>query len=148
MDNGGEFANDEMRELGNQFGISINHTAAYNPWDNGLNEKNHCTVDIMMEKMLEDNPKLSESLALQYDTSIRNTCMFVHYFTPAQLAIGQNPRLPSALHDDLPALKGVTTSPTIATHLNAIASAQKAFIHQCCNFSVRRRKSVLLRFRI
>ncbi|XP_066921692.1 uncharacterized protein [Clytia hemisphaerica] len=129
MDNGGEFANDEMRELGNQFGISIKHTAAYSPWANGLNERNHCTIDIMMEKMLEDNPKLSESLALQYATSIRNTCMFVHGFTPAQLAIGQNPRLPSALHDDLPALEGVTTSPTIATHLNAIASARKAFIH-------------------
>ena len=129
MDNRGEFANDEMRELGNQFGISIKHTAAYSPWANGLNERNHCTIDFMMEKMLEDNPKLSESLALQYATSIRNTCMFVHGFTPAQLAIGQNPRLPSALHDDLPALEGVTTSPTIATHLNAIASARKAFIH-------------------
>ena len=29
MDNGGEFANDEMRELGNQFGISIKHTALH-----------------------------------------------------------------------------------------------------------------------
>ena len=28
MDNGGEFANDELRELGNQFGIDMKHTAA------------------------------------------------------------------------------------------------------------------------
>lgn len=64
MDNGGEFANDEMRELGNQFGINIKHTAAYSPCANGLNERNHATVDIMMQKMLEDHPKLLESLPL------------------------------------------------------------------------------------
>lgn len=128
MDNGGEFANDEKRELGNQFGISIKHTAAYSPWANGFNERNHCTVDIMMEKILEDNPKLSETLALQYTVSIRNTCMFVRGFFPAQLAIGQNPRLPSVLHDDLPALEGITSSPIINDHLNAIAAARKAFV--------------------
>ena len=127
MDNGGEFANDEMRELGNQFGINIKHTATYSPWANGLNERNHATIDIMMEKMLEDSPNLSDSLALQYAVSIRNCCMFINGFTPAQLAIGQNPKLPSALHDEQPALEGVTTSPIIAEHLNAIATARKAF---------------------
>ena len=34
MDNGGEFANDELRELGNQFGVKIKHTAAYASWMN------------------------------------------------------------------------------------------------------------------
>ena len=77
--------------------------------------------------MLEDLPQLSEETALQYAVSIRNCSMYVHGFTPAQLAIGQNPRLPSALSDGLPALEGETTSPVIAEHLNAIASARKAF---------------------
>ena len=36
MDNGDEFANDEMREFGNQYGINIKQTVAYNPWSNGL----------------------------------------------------------------------------------------------------------------
>ena len=66
MDNGGEFANDELRELGNQFGINIKHTAAYAPWANEINERNHASIDIMMEKMLEDLPQLSEETALQY----------------------------------------------------------------------------------
>ena len=56
MDNGGELANDVLRELGNQFGINIKHTAAYAPWANGINECNHASVDIMMEKMFEDLP--------------------------------------------------------------------------------------------
>ena len=81
----------------------------------------------MMEKLLEDLPQLSEETALQYAVSIRNCSMYVHGFTPAQLAIGQNPRLPSALSDGLPALERETTSPVIAEHLNTIASARKPF---------------------
>ena len=52
MDNGGQFANDELRELGNQFGINTKHTAAFAPWANGINEYNHASIDIMMEKCL------------------------------------------------------------------------------------------------
>ena len=88
MDNGGEFANDVMRELGNHYGISIKHTAAYAPWANGINERNHYTVDMMMDKMLEENPTLSEDTALQYAICIRNCSMFVNGFTPAQLVFG------------------------------------------------------------
>ena len=127
MDNGGEFANDEMRELGNQFGITIKHTAAYSPWANGVNERNHASVDVMMEKMLEDKPKINEKMALNYAVAIRNTCMYVNGFTPAQLVFGQAPRLPSAFSDDLPALEGATTSSVVADHLNALAGARKAF---------------------
>ena len=56
-----------------------------------------------------------------------NCSMYVHGFTPAQLAKGQNPRLPSALSDGMPAFEGETTSPVIAEHLNTISSARKAF---------------------
>ena len=127
MDNGGEFAKDKILELGNQFGINTKHTAAYAPWANGINERNHASVDIMMEKMLEDLLQLSEETALQYAVSIRNCSMCVHGFTPAQLAIGQNPRLPSALSDGLPALEGEATSSVIVEHLNTTASARKPF---------------------
>ena len=37
INTGGEFVNDEMRELRNQYSINIKHTAAYSPWWNGLN---------------------------------------------------------------------------------------------------------------
>ena len=80
MDNGDEFANDELRELGNQFGINIKHTAAHAPWANGINECNHASIDIMIEKMLENLTQLSEETALQYAVSIRNCSMYVNGF--------------------------------------------------------------------
>ena len=77
--------------------------------------------------MLEDLPQLSHETALQYAVSIRNCSMYVHGFTPAQLAIGENPTLLSALSDGLPALEGETKSSVIVEHLITIASARKAF---------------------
>ena len=65
-DNGGEFANDEFRELGNKYNIVIKHTAAYSFWANGLNERNHASNDLMMEKMIEDYSTMPVDLALQY----------------------------------------------------------------------------------
>ena len=76
MDIGDEFVNDEMPELGNQYGISIKQTGAYSPWANGLNERNHATIDIMMEKMLEDLPNVNENTALQYAVSVGNCCLY------------------------------------------------------------------------
>ena len=57
-DGGGEFANEELKELGSHFGVLIKHTAAYSPWSDGLNERNHATVDFMLKKMLSENPDL------------------------------------------------------------------------------------------
>ena len=127
MDNSGEFANDELRQLGNQFGINIKHTAGNSLWANRLNECNHATIDLMMKKMLEDSPKLDKALALHYAVSVRNCSFYVNGFTPSQLVIGQNPKLTSPFHDDLPALEGCATSPTIAKHLNSLANVWKAF---------------------
>ena len=53
----------------------IKQTGAYSPWANGLNERNHATNDIMMEKMLEDLPNVDENTALQYAVSGGNCCL-------------------------------------------------------------------------
>ena len=128
MDNGGEFANDEMRELRNQYGINIER----------LNERNHATPDIMMKKMLEDLRNVDENTALQYAVSVRNCYLYVRAFTPAQLATGQNPKLPSTFHNSLPALEGYTTSSIIAKNLIAIAAARKTFAHAETSAKVRK----------
>ena len=51
MDNGGEFGKNTMRELGNLFGINIKHTAAFSLWSNGVNERSHATVDLMLTQI-------------------------------------------------------------------------------------------------
>ena len=55
--------------------------------------------------------------------------IYVSGFTPAQLAIGQNPKLQSTFHNSLPTLEGCNNSFIIAQNLNATAAAHKAFAH-------------------
>ncbi|PIK35546.1 hypothetical protein BSL78_27628 [Apostichopus japonicus] len=55
-DNGGEFANEEFRDMAENLNIEIWNTAGYSPWQNGLCERNHAVVDNCVEKILEDYP--------------------------------------------------------------------------------------------
>ena len=65
-DNSREFNNPEVIELCEKFGIKVQPatTAAASPYSNGLCEKNHTIVDIMMEKLMEGDPSLKESEAV------------------------------------------------------------------------------------
>ena len=72
MDDEGEFANDELRQLSNHFGNNIKRTAGCTLWANGLNKSNDATTDTMIGKMLEDSPTLDEILTLSYAVSVRN----------------------------------------------------------------------------
>ena len=79
-----------------------------------MNKRNNATINIFMEKMLENLPNVDENTALQYAVSV-NCCLYLcSWITPAQLAIGQNPKLPSTFHDSLPMLEGCTNSSIIA----------------------------------
>ena len=70
--------------------------------------------------------------------SVRNCCLYLHGFPTAQLAIGQNPKLPSTFQTFLTALEGSATSSIIAQHLNAIAAARKTFVHAETSAKVRK----------
>ena len=76
MDKWSAFANDEMRELGNQYDTNIKWTASFSPWANGLNERNNATIDIIMEKMHENLPNVDENTALHYAVSV-NCCLYL-----------------------------------------------------------------------
>ena len=53
-----------MREMCKKFNIKMLTTGAYSPFQNGLCEKNHHTVVMMVEKMLDSNPKMKFNQAL------------------------------------------------------------------------------------
>ena len=81
MDKWSAFANDEMRELGNQYDINIKWTASYSPWVNRLNKRNNATIDIIMEKMHESLTNVDENTALQYAVSVNcylYLCSWIH----------------------------------------------------------------------
>ena len=137
-DCGKEFSNDEIEEMSHCFGVEIKITAAYAPWMNGLNERNHCVTDRILEKMLADQPKLPLNVALCWANMAKNSLQMHHGFSSYQLSLGANPRLPNVVYDKLPALEGVTTSETVLMHLQSLHTAWKEFIASESSERIRR----------
>ena len=127
IDNGGEFDNEEYRELSEQFNVEICPTAAYSPWSNGICERNHYVIDVCVQKMLEEDPKMEIDVALAWAVNAKNSMQNHLGFSPIQLVLGSNPNLPCVLTDDLPAHEDVSMSETVLKHLNALHSARRAF---------------------
>ena len=59
-DCGGEFNNPQVIELAEKHGLNIQPatTAAHSPYSNGICEKNHAVVDLMMVKIMEGDPTI------------------------------------------------------------------------------------------
>ena len=50
-DNGGEFNNEDLREMGEKLNTTITTTAAESPWSNGINERHNAILDDMIVKV-------------------------------------------------------------------------------------------------
>ncbi len=98
-DNGGEFNNEEMRDMAEKFNIEVKTTAAYSPWSNGLLERHNQTLTEILMKVKRDN-KCDWKTALDWALMAKNSMHNVHGFSPYQLVFGQNPNLPSVLTDN------------------------------------------------
>ena len=127
VDNGGEFDNPELLEAMEQFNIEVCATGAYSPWSNGTCERNHAVVDMMVNKMLEETPKLKLDIALAHAINAKNSLQNHNGFAPIQLVTGALPNLPNVLNSKLPALEK-PESPELENHLAAMHSARRAFV--------------------
>ncbi|CAL4122102.1 unnamed protein product [Meganyctiphanes norvegica] len=137
-DCGGEFANQDFLDMCENLNIHVMNSAAESPFSNGLCERNHAVIDDMVLKMLADQPGCSLEIALSWAVHAKNTFQMVEGFSPYQLVFGRNPKLPSVLHDDPPALEGTTTSEIFAKHLNTLVAGRKAFIQAESSSRIRR----------
>ena len=137
VDNGGEFANLDFINTAEQFGITIKTTAGYSPWSNGTVERHNQTLGHMLEKVLEEE-KCDLSTAVSWYVSAKNSLHNVNGFTPFQLSIGTNPKLPSTLSDELPALTTKPTSKVLSEHLYALHKAREAFVESENSDKIRR----------
>ena len=117
-----------LEDVASNLGIRLTTTAAYSPHQNGLNERNHAIVDLMMTRMLESDKKMSPETALSWALNAKNSLENYHGFSPFQLHIGYNPILPSTTRDAPPSMEGITKSKSFASHLNALHEAREAFI--------------------
>ena len=70
-DNGGEFDNDEMREMGGKLGIEIRTTAAESPFSNGIVERHNKVVYEAMMKTIDDC-KCDPEIALSFAVAAKN----------------------------------------------------------------------------
>ena len=127
-DNGGEFTGEEIREVKSVLNVVDLTTAAESPWQNGLCEKNHALADNILERMDDDYPTMSLQTKVSWACMAKNSLQMVYGYSPNQFVFGKNPKLPNILVDGPPAWEETTMSESLATHLNALHSARKAFI--------------------
>lgn len=136
-DNGGEFNNEEVRDMAENFNIEVKTTAGYSPWSNGLIERHNQTLTEIIMKVKTTN-NCDWDTALDWALMAKNTMQNVHGYSPHQLVFGQNPNLPSVLTDKPPALEGTTKSEWVAKHISALHTARKAFTEAECSERIRR----------
>ena len=96
--NGGQFINERFLKLSEAFRITIKTTSAELPWSNGLVEWHSLVLAEMLNKVLE-NTNCHFDIALHGVVNAKSSLHNVHGFSPYQLALGQNPRLPAVLSD-------------------------------------------------
>ncbi|MEL6943456.1 MAG: transposase family protein, partial [Bacteroidota bacterium] len=136
-DNGGEFNNIEMRELGEAFNIKIITTAAESPWSNGVCERLNSVLASSVEKIIADN-NCGVDVALAWAVSARNALANFSGFSPNQMVFGKNPALPNVFDNEIPAMNPVESSDTVRENLNAMHSAREQFIKAESSERVRR----------
>ena len=126
-DNGGEFANDDFKDMCEAMNIYVKVTAAESPFSNGLVERHNMIIGNMLDKVLEDQ-QLDLDIALAWCINAKNSLANVHGFSPFQLVFGQNPNLPSTFSDKPPAHTPADTSNILVNNLSALHKARQAFI--------------------
>ena len=137
-DNGGEFHADEIREVASILNINVCTTAAESPFQNGLCERNHAVIDMMLIKLEEQYPETSLDVLLAWANNAKNSLQMWHGFSSFQLVLGRNPNLPNIMCENLPALQGTTASETLAKHLNGLHAARQSFIATEADERIRR----------
>lgn len=127
-DIGGEMSNAELDEVASKLDIAKTTTSAYCPHQNGVNERNHATVDVMMKKMIDCDLNLSPDMALFWSLNAKNCLENCYGFSPYQLVFATNPQLPSVTQCGPPGLEHSTKSQEFARNMNAMHNARQAFI--------------------
>ena len=77
-------------------------------------------------------------VALAWAVSAKNALPMYGGYSSYQLVFGKDPHLPNIMTDKLPALSGVTTSESVAAHIQALYSGRKAFMEALCEDRIRK----------
>ena len=128
VDNGGEFNNPKLIDLAEKYGVNIHAvTPAHSPHGNSICEKNHHVVDMMMEKIQEGDPSLSDQDALNFALHAKNMETNNKGFSAYQIVYGSNPRIPGILTSTPASLENEFVSKDVKHHIRNLLSAREAF---------------------
>ena len=127
-DNGREFNNQHFRDLCEKFNFSTFTTAAYSPFSNGICERANAVLKEILRKVRSDHPNSPLQVCLSYACAARNNLYNYFGFTPSQIALGKNPKLPSVENSALPALELPSVSKVVTANLQLLESSRNAFI--------------------
>ena len=105
------------------------------PWSNGLCERHNKILTDISLKTKEDTSCLWK-IALALSLNAKNSLNNMSGFSPHQLAIEENIKLPNVMNDQLSA--GSPETKTIGDHLLALHAAQKTFIAAESSDQIRR----------
>jgi hypothetical protein len=91
-DNGGEFVIETLKNYLQQAGIRIKTTGSFSPQQNGVNERNHSSADILVTKFRAEYPKMSLQEAVHRAAYARNCDISAtRGFSAFQMVYGRNP---------------------------------------------------------
>ena len=127
-DRGGEFVNEELTKIAERMDVRLTSTAAYSPNMNGINERNHATVDRMIQKMLFAQPDMQPEVALAWALNAKNTLENYQGYSPHFLVFGESPKLPAAYSSGPAAWEEVEFSDAVRQNFVALHQAREAFI--------------------
>ena len=125
--NGWKFARESFVELCESLNITVKTNGAEASCSYGLVERHNLVIAEMFDNVLEEN-QCSLEVTLAWCINAKNPLQNVHGFSPFQLALGQNPKLPSVLSDKPTAFTSPSSSKIPLDNLNASHEAREAFI--------------------
>ena len=126
-DNGGEFKNPKMKEAAAKYGISLRLTAAHSPWSNGKNERNHYTCDIIVDKLLEEDPSIGLEEAVSHAVEAKNLQINKTGLSPRQLMFGKQGVIPGITDGSPASMEAVTESDSFRKELMNRQKAEELF---------------------
>ena len=111
-------SNNIMDNVVSKLGVELTTKSSYSPHQNGINERNHAIVDLMITHMISSDKTLSPDTALLWAVNAKNSLENHLGFSPFQLHIGSNQQC--SLVVPVMALLRLRVLPTVKVLLNIL----------------------------
>ena len=127
-DNGPEFNNNDFIDMCASYEIDVKVTPVEAPYSNGICER-HNSVIAQMTKKTKMSTSCTWKVALMWAVNAKNNLHNIYGFTPQQLVMGRNTKLPSILDtENLATLNENTVNKLVTDNLNAMQTARQEFL--------------------